>query len=102
MKITYHGHSCVQIEVNGKSLIIDPFISGNSAAVTKVEEIKTDAVLLTHAHMDHMLDAAPIAKSNNAPIVAIVELAGYLESTGAQTIGMNIGGRWTWALPRRR
>ncbi|MEK3905269.1 metal-dependent hydrolase [Paenibacillus sp. FSL R7-0179] len=92
MNITYHGHSCVQIEVNGKSLIIDPFISGNPAAVTTVEEIKTDAVLLTHAHMDHMLDAAPIAKRNNVPIVAIVELAGYLESQGAQTIGMNIGG----------
>lgn len=93
MKITYHGHSCVQIEVNGKSLIVDPFISGNPAAVTTVEEIKTDAVLLTHAHMDHMLDAAPIAKRNDVPIVAIVELAGYLESQGAQTIGMNIGGR---------
>ncbi|OMF89466.1 metal-dependent hydrolase [Paenibacillus sp. FSL R7-0337] len=92
MKITFHGHSCVQIEVNGKSLIIDPFISGNPAAVTTVEEIKTDAVLLTHAHMDHMLDAAPIAKRNDVPIVAIVELAGYLESQGAQTIGMNIGG----------
>lgn len=92
MNITYHGHSCVQIEVNGKSLIIDPFISGNPSAVTKVEDIQTDAVLLTHAHMDHMLDAAPIAKRNDVPIVAIVELAGYLESQGTQTIGMNIGG----------
>lgn len=78
MKITYHGHSCVQIEVNGKSLIIDPFISGNSAAVTKVEDIKTDAVLLTHAHMDHILDALPIAEQNQAVVVANVELAGHL------------------------
>lgn len=102
MKIIYHGHSCVQIVVNGKSLIIDPFISGNAAAVTKVEDIKTDAVLLTHAHMDHILDAAPIAKSNNAPIVANVELASYLEGKGTQTIGMNIGGRWILVLPKRR
>lgn len=103
MKITYHGHSCVQIEVNGKSLIIDPFISGNPAAVTTVEEIKTDAVLLTHAHMDHILDALPIAEQNQAVVVANVELAGHLEGQGAKkTIGMNIGGRWTWALPRRR
>ncbi|MEK3715792.1 metal-dependent hydrolase [Paenibacillus sp. FSL R7-0333] len=93
MKITYHGHSCVQIEVNGKSLIIDPFISGNPAAVTTVEEIKTDAVLLTHAHMDHILDALPIAEQNQAVVVANVELAGHLEGQGAKkTIGMNIGG----------
>ncbi|MBP2110561.1 metal-dependent hydrolase [Paenibacillus sp. FSL R7-0204] len=93
MKITYHGHSCVQIEVNGKSLIIDPFISGNSAAVTKVEDIKTDAVLLTHAHMDHILDALPIAEQNQAVVVANVELAGHLGGQGAKkTIGMNIGG----------
>ncbi|MBW4081320.1 metal-dependent hydrolase [Paenibacillus sp. S150] len=92
MKIIYHGHSCVQIEVNGKSLIIDPFISGNSAAVTKAEDIQTDAVLLTHAHMDHILDAAPIAERNNVPVVAIVELAAYLGEKGAETIGMNIGG----------
>lgn len=93
MNITYHGHSCVQIEVNGKSLIIDPFISGNSAAVTKVEDIKTDAVLLTHAHMDHILDALPIAEQNQAVVVANVELAGHLGGQGAKkTIGMNIGG----------
>lgn len=92
MKIIYHGHSCVQIEVNGKSLIIDPFISGNPAAITKVEDIKTDAVLLTHAHADHILDAAPIAIRNNVPVVATVELASYIGWKGAQTIGMNIGG----------
>ncbi|WP_340024156.1 metal-dependent hydrolase [Paenibacillus sp. FSL K6-1096] len=93
MKITYHSHSCVQIEVNGKSLIIDPFISGNPAAVTKVEDIQTDAVLLTHAHMDHILDAVPIAERNQAVVVANVELAGHLEGQGAKkTIGMNIGG----------
>lgn len=93
MNIIYHGHSCVQIEVGGKSLIIDPFISGNPAAVTKPEEIKTDAVLLTHAHTDHILDAAPIAISNNAPVIAAVELASYIGWKGAQTIGINIGGK---------
>ncbi|KWX75532.1 metal-dependent hydrolase [Paenibacillus jilunlii] len=92
MKIIYHGHSCIQIEVSGKSLIIDPFLRGNPAAVTKPEDVKTDMVLLTHAHVDHILDAAPIALQNNVPVVANVELAGYMEGQGVQTIGMNIGG----------
>lgn len=92
MKITYHGQSAIEISTNGKSLIIDPFISGNAAAAIKVEDVKVDAVLLTHAHMDHILDAAPIAKANNAPVVANPELAAYMSWKGVQTIGMNIGG----------
>lgn len=92
MKITYHGHSAVQLELDGKSLIIDPFLSGNEKAVTKPEEIKVDAVLLTHAHQDHILDAAPIAKANDAPVVAIFELAAYMSWEGTKTIEMNVGG----------
>ncbi|MFD0678002.1 MULTISPECIES: metal-dependent hydrolase [unclassified Paenibacillus] len=92
MKIIYHGHSAVQIETNGKSLIIDPFLSGNKLAVMKPENIKTDAVLLTHAHIDHILDAAPIAQANNIPVVSNVELAAYMSWKGVETIGMNIGG----------
>ncbi|PYY26546.1 metal-dependent hydrolase [Paenibacillus illinoisensis] len=92
LKMTYHGHSSVQLGTEEKSLIIDPFLRGNELAVTKPEDIKTDAVLLTHAHMDHILDAEPIAKENNAKVVAIVELATYMSWKGLDTIGMNMGG----------
>ncbi|SEO83747.1 metal-dependent hydrolase [Paenibacillus sp. OV219] len=92
MKITYHGHACIQIHTGDKSLIIDPFLTGNPAAVLTADSIKTDAILLTHAHGDHIGDAAPIASANNAPVVAIVELATYMSWQGAQTIGMNMGG----------
>ncbi|OBZ16524.1 MULTISPECIES: metal-dependent hydrolase [Bacillales] len=92
MDIIYHGHSCIQIISGGKSLIIDPFLRGNSLAVTKPEAIQTDAVLLTHAHVDHILDADLIAKNNDAPVVAIAELAAYMSWKGVKTIDMNIGG----------
>lgn len=92
MKITYHGHSCIQLTIGDKSLIIDPFLRGNPQAVVKPKDIKVDAILLTHAHIDHILDAEPIAKANEAPIVAIVELATYLSWKGLQTIDMNMGG----------
>jgi L-ascorbate metabolism protein UlaG (beta-lactamase superfamily) len=92
LQITFHGHSCIQINTNGKSLIIDPFLSGNPVSIIKPEEIVVDAVLLTHAHQDHILDAAPIAKANDVPIISNVELASYMSWQGVKTIGMNMGG----------
>lgn len=92
MELIYHGHSCVQMITGEKSLIIDPFLTGNGLAVTKAENVKVDVVLLTHAHGDHISDADMIAKKNDAPVVAIVELATYMSWKDVNTIGMNIGG----------
>lgn len=92
MELIYHGHSCVQIVTEGKSLVFDPFLRGNPIAVTKPEDIQAQFVLLTHAHNDHILDAPAIAQANDATIVAVVELADYFEGKGLKTIGMNLGG----------
>jgi L-ascorbate metabolism protein UlaG (beta-lactamase superfamily) len=93
MEIVYHGHSCVQlILANGKSIVIDPFLSGNPLAVTKPADIRADYILLTHAHSDHIADAETIAKANDATVVAIFELATYLSWKQVKTIGVNMGG----------
>ncbi|MED0678172.1 metal-dependent hydrolase [Aneurinibacillus thermoaerophilus] len=94
MKITYHGHSCVQVSHAGKSIIIDPFLTGNPLAVTKAEDIEVQYVLLTHAHGDHIGDALTIAKRNNAMIIATHELATYMGWKGANVHGMNLGGAY--------
>ena len=92
MKIVYHGHSCVQLATGDKSLLIDPFLTGNPVAVTKAEDIKTDYILLTHAHSDHIGDCVPIAKANEATVVATFELAQYMAWKQCKTIPMNMGG----------
>jgi L-ascorbate metabolism protein UlaG (beta-lactamase superfamily) len=94
MKITYHGHSCIQVSKNGKSIIIDPFLTGNSLAVAKAEEIEVQYVLLTHAHGDHLSDALTIAKRNNATVIATHELATYMGWQGVNAHGMNLGGAY--------
>jgi len=92
MKITYHGHSCVLLESAQGALVIDPFLNGNPLAKVKPADIKVNHVLLTHGHGDHLGDAVEISKNNNAPVCSIVELAGYVGSKGAESIGFNIGG----------
>ena len=96
MEILYHGHSCVQLSHGGYSIIIDPFISGNSLAKIKSEDVKVQYVLLTHGHGDHMGDTLNIARRNDATIIATHELATYMGWQGCKVHGMNTGGAYTF------
>ncbi|OIJ10942.1 metal-dependent hydrolase [Anaerobacillus arseniciselenatis] len=92
MKLTYHGHSVVLIEANGKKIIIDPFITGNGQTTLNAEELKVDVILLTHGHNDHVGDTVQLAKKNDATVVAPFELATFLGWKGVNVHPMHIGG----------
>ncbi|WLR50205.1 metal-dependent hydrolase [Bacillus tianshenii] len=92
MKISYHGHSVVMIETNGKKILIDPFISGNETCDLNADDVTCDVILLTHGHNDHVGDTVDIAKRNDALVVAPFELATYLGWKGLNTHPMHIGG----------
>ena len=92
MKISYHGHSVVQIQTNGKKILIDPFINGNQLTDLKVAETRPDVIILSHGHNDHVGDTVELAKKNNALVVANHELSTYLSWQGVNTHGMHIGG----------
>ncbi len=98
MKITFYGHNTLLIEVNGKNILVDPFVTGNPLVKDKIniETIKVDYILLTHAHQDHVLDAEVIAKNNNATIVSNYEIATYYQNLGITVHPMNHGGKWTF------
>lgn len=97
-RITWLGHATVLIQTaRGTNILIDPFI-GHNPSFPKGFALpaKIDAVLLTHAHFDHISDALPVAARHGATLVAIHELAGYMAAKGAEkTIGMNLGGSVT-------
>ncbi|MFK7950589.1 MAG: metal-dependent hydrolase [Saprospiraceae bacterium] len=96
MKLTYTGHGGFIIEVSGKILVIDPFITPNKLAKDKIniEDIKADYVLLTHGHNDHVADAEKIARANNAPIISNYEIVSWYEGKGLKGHPMNHGGKW--------
>lgn len=96
MKITFYGHNCLAIEIEGKHLLVDPFISGNPLVDGKIDimSLKADYILLTHAHEDHTLDAEAIAKNTGAIIISNFEIATYYEKKGIEVHPMNHGGKW--------
>ena len=95
MKITFYGHASLGIEVSGKHILIDPFISANpKASHIDLSTLKADYILLTHAHQDHILDAETIAKNTGAIIVSNYEIATYFGNKGLQYHPMNHGGSW--------
>ncbi|KEK22032.1 metal-dependent hydrolase [Bacillus gaemokensis] len=92
MEVSYHGHSVVKIETNGKVILIDPFLTGNPQTDLKAEDVKVDVIILSHGHGDHVGDTVALAKKNNAVVVAPFELATFLGWKGVSTHPMHIGG----------
>ena len=94
-RITWLGHATVLIQTaKGTNILIDPFIEQNPKYPKGFAlPSKIHFVLLTHGHGDHISDVVPVAKKHGSTVVAIYELAAYVESQGVEkTIGMNMGG----------
>ncbi len=102
MKITFYGQNCLGLEIQGKHILVDPFITGNDLAKDKIdiETLKADYILLTHAHSDHTLDTEAIAKRTGAIIVSNFEIANHYEAKGIEVHSMNIGGSWKFEFGR--
>jgi len=100
MKISYHGHSVVKIQTKQHTIIIDPFITGNELTDLVADEVKVDAILLTHGHDDHVGDTVALAKKNDALVVAPFELANYLGAKGVKVHAMGIGGEYDFEFGR--
>ena len=92
MKVSYHGHAVVKVETEKHTILIDPFINGNSLCDLNVNEVNADYILLTHGHNDHVGDTVEIAKRNSAIVIAPNELSDYMVLNGVKSHGMHIGG----------
>lgn len=98
MKFTYYGHSCFNVDVKGKKLLFDPFISPNElAAQVDVNNIEADYILISHGHQDHIADCVSIAKRTGALVICNWEIYLWLQKQGVEHIHpMNTGGKKTF------
>ncbi len=96
MHVTYYGHSCFLVRINGKNLLFDPFIGDNPlASEIDVDSIKADYILISHGHWDHIADLIKIAKRTQATVISNYEISKWIEKQGiTKTHPMNTGGHW--------
>ncbi|WP_443937540.1 metal-dependent hydrolase [Pedobacter sp. MW01-1-1] len=93
MKYTYYGQSCFLLETASKKLLFDPFISHNPLAkhIDK-KGIEADYILVSHGHADHVADLIELAKQTNATVIAMAEIADWVQKQGVELVhGMNYG-----------
>jgi len=94
MNFTYYGQSCFAIEVGGKHLLFDPFITGNELAKhIDSTQIKADYILVSHGHSDHVGDLISIARRTNATVISNFEIIEWCTQQGVSNgHPMNLGG----------
>jgi len=102
MRVSYYGHSCFAAQVSGKTLLFDPFITGNELAKTiDIKKVAADYILISHGHADHMADAVAIAKRTGATVVSNYEITVWLGEQGvSSTHPLNHGGAWRFDFGR--
>jgi len=96
-ELTWLGHASFRVDTpGGKRIYVDPWLNGNpSCPESELEPERCDALLLTHGHGDHLGDTVAIHEKFGCPVVALVELRGWLSNNGVEANprhGPNKGG----------
>ena len=96
MKFTFYGHACFSVEVEGKHLLFDPFITANGKAKhIDVNSIDADYILVSHGHEDHIADVENIAARTGAKLISNFEIVSWFAKKGLDNAHpMNHGGSW--------
>lgn len=82
--VTWLGHSAFRLDTpGGKRVYVDPFLEGNPRCPENEQQPeRVDLIALTHGHDDHVGSTVELAQRFGCPVVAQVELRGWLSTKG--------------------
>lgn len=81
--LTWLGHAAFRIESpGGKRVYIDPWLGNPKCPQEEREPERIDLIALTHGHSDHVGETVELAGRFGCPVVALVELRGWLARQG--------------------
>jgi len=95
--LTWLGHASFRLDTpDGKRVYIDPWFDNPKCPDSEKEPERCDVIAVTHGHSDHVGSVVELSKKfGPLPVVAMIELKGWLQGQGAQTDelpGPNKGG----------
>lgn len=81
--LTWLGHASFRIESpSGKRIYVDPWLGNPKCPESEKDPERIDLIALTHGHSDHVGETVELAKRFGCPVVALVELRGWLSTQG--------------------
>jgi L-ascorbate metabolism protein UlaG (beta-lactamase superfamily) len=85
--LTWLGHASFRLDSpGGKRIYVDPFLTGNpKCPEAELKPTRVDLIAITHGHNDHVGDTLELWKQFKPPVVAMLELRGWLASQGIES-----------------
>lgn len=81
--VTWLGHATFRIDTpGGKKVYVDPWLGNPKCPEGEREPERVDLIALTHGHDDHLGETVELAQRFGCPVVAQVELRGWLSTQG--------------------
>jgi L-ascorbate metabolism protein UlaG (beta-lactamase superfamily) len=86
VRLTWLGHAAFRFDTpGGKRVYVDPFLEGNPRCPEAEQQPeRIDLIALTHGHDDHVGSTVDLAQRFGCPVVALVELRGWLAGQGVE------------------
>jgi L-ascorbate metabolism protein UlaG (beta-lactamase superfamily) len=100
-ELTWLGHASFRVDTpGGKRVYVDPWLNGNPKCPPgELEPERCDLIVLTHGHGDHVGDTVALHERFACPVIALIELRGWLTGQGVAENGAhapNKGGTVPW------
>jgi L-ascorbate metabolism protein UlaG (beta-lactamase superfamily) len=96
-RVRWLGHAALLLESDGRTLLIDPFLTGNPKAAAEAGDVPANLILISHGHGDHVGDSVAIAQRTGATVATNYEISEWLKQppqsmSAAKVHGLQHGG----------